>query len=175
MKKAFLVVGPESSGTKLVTQLFCMAGCAGDFEHKQRLDDFVVGGLFPREMKGKDIVFRRSVPHGGEFPDLLAIERKFKEREYEIGWVVIFRDWYANICSAPKYGHKRSIREAQNRLPEEWKYIAGYIPKFENFYFLLSSQLFVKPRRALFGLSVWAGLGLIQHSSIIKDADEKYF
>jgi LPS sulfotransferase NodH len=37
-KRAFLVLGPESSGTRLMTKLLMVAGCYGDDGHVQRLD-----------------------------------------------------------------------------------------------------------------------------------------
>ncbi len=65
---AYLVVGPESSGTRMVTELLIAAGCEGDCGHTQRWDQ---GS--PEAADHPMIVWRRSVPHAGRWPDIAAI------------------------------------------------------------------------------------------------------
>lgn len=175
MNKAFIVIGPESSGTKVTTSLFCHAGCYGDYTHLQRLDAFVEGADFPKEAQGKDVVFRRSVPHGGRFHGIELVQNRFSGQGLAPKWIITVRDWYCNTYSAPKYGHKRSVQEEKEKLPLEWVYIGNNLRFMKDFYFLLTSQMFLDPERALYGLSVWAGIDLVKHSSIVVDADEKYF
>ena len=175
MKRAFLILGPESSGTKVAAKLFCLAGCQGDHGHLQRLDAFAEGASFPEEMKDKDIVFRRSVPHGGRMPDIVELQSKFLDVGYNPKWVITVRDWYCNIRSAPQYGHKASIEEETERLPKEWAYIGQHLQFMKSFYFLIFSQMVLDPVRALKGLSYWSGLNLVEYVEIIRDTDERYF
>ena len=60
MKRAFLVLGAESSGTRLVTRLLIAAGCHGDGGHQQPFDKWQAASS---PFDGKDpIVWRRSYP-----------------------------------------------------------------------------------------------------------------
>jgi len=91
--KAILVLGPESSGTRLMTRLLIGCGCDGDGDHHQRFD---------RELPppGKTIVWRRSVPYGGFLPDLKGMVDQLREKGYsEIAAVVMMRDWYPTAMS----------------------------------------------------------------------------
>ena len=53
----FLVIGPESSGTRMLAQAFISSGCFGDAGHSQRLDRDISVGKTPK-------VLRSSLPHG---------------------------------------------------------------------------------------------------------------
>lgn len=64
MKRAFFVLGAQGSGTRMLTRAFISAGCAGSAEHQQPWD------AEPFPAGEDDIVFRRSIPHGGEIVDL---------------------------------------------------------------------------------------------------------
>lgn len=82
-KIAIIVVGPESSGTKFLTKLFIDAGFYGDNWHTQRLDEKIPDV--------KQLVFRRSYPHGDEWPALGDIIERFKIAGYLVKVVVIVR------------------------------------------------------------------------------------
>ena len=75
MRKAFIVVGPESSGTRATTKVLGLGGCFGDAEHDQRIDSFLVKNQLPPNVGDSPIVLRRSVPHEGVFPDLHKLDK----------------------------------------------------------------------------------------------------
>lgn len=93
MKKAFLILGAESSGTRFLTEIFVNSGVAGSAEHQQ---------LFDVQDPTEDvIVWRRSVPHGldPELPDIVGMIRKLRKLKYEVKALVIHREISATLAS----------------------------------------------------------------------------
>ena len=86
--KAFLVLGPEGSGTRWLTRLFLSCGCFGDGDHKQRLD---------REPPPADrhVVWRRSFPHGPGWPSVEALVDTAESWGREPIVICAIRDMYA--------------------------------------------------------------------------------
>lgn len=108
-RRIILVLGPESSGTRVVTRMCVEAGCIGDWGHKQRWDK-----EDPED--GVDLlVYRQSFPHGGETPDVSAICARFFKLGFGVHPVVVVRDWRATVYSQVAAGHSKSESEA------EWK------------------------------------------------------
>ncbi len=83
-KRAILVLGPESSGTRLATHILVKAGCVGDDNHVQRLDWWPPDGASP-------IVWRRSLPHMKFWPDLGYMIRELRHGGYMVSAVVTDR------------------------------------------------------------------------------------
>lgn len=182
MKRVFIIVGPESSGTRVVTRLFCMAGCVGDYEHEQRLDKFVYEndvGIDETLGEGHEtIVLRRSIPHyPDKRPDILGIGAMFQEAGYEPYYVVTMRDWTCNALSKVVAGHCPAWPEAKECLTKEWADIGSIFAGFDgNFCVVLTSHLFVDPERTLSGLEGWLGLSFPKNAfKIVFDADGKYY
>ena len=91
-KKAFLVIGAESTGTKLVTDILVKNGCKGDYGHRQEFDHS------PKILKDNDlVVWRRSFPHDGNWPNLSSLVNLLKG--YRITVIVTMRDWYSTSRS----------------------------------------------------------------------------
>ena len=84
-KRAVLVVGPESSGTRLITNILVRAGHVGSAEHGQRLDWSTPTGQTP-------IVWRRSLPHMKVWPDLGEMMRYLRMLDYVIRVVTVDRN-----------------------------------------------------------------------------------
>lgn len=76
MKRAVMVIGPESSGTRVVASILVAAGCAGESTHEQRFDWWP-----PTEDL---IVWRRSLPHRNEWPDLGCMVRGLHAAGYNV-------------------------------------------------------------------------------------------
>lgn len=174
MRKAYLIVGPESSGTRVVTRLFVEIGCVGGFTHHQPLDKFVQGGG-GIEQHGEDarFVFRRSVPHNLSWPDLGDIDKRFKEHGCETLWIVLVRDWYALAHSKARQGHTKALDEAYGKLVPQYNHIFKCILENDLNYILLSTSLmFVHPVRALRRLEEMTGLTFRKDTP--KDVEAKY-
>ena len=86
MRKAIFVTGPESSGTRMMTQFFIQRGYDGDFGHSQPWDHMRF-----RETPDQ-IVFRRSMPHGNKWPDLVGIVGKMQAANYTVYPIFTWRD-----------------------------------------------------------------------------------
>jgi hypothetical protein len=104
MMRAFLVLGPESSGTRLLTRVLMAGGCAGDDGMVQRFDSWQFGKQDP-------IVWRRSVPYTAShlWPNIeLDLLKPLRRHGYDdIMALVTTRDWFSLWRSQvdPKNGH----------------------------------------------------------------------
>lgn len=114
--EAVLVVGPESTGTRLVTEVMVRAGCHGSAEHQQPWDVQPPDGVSP-------VVWRRSVPHAQAWPDLEAMVAALTDRGYAVRAVVTCRAWWPTVHSQVAAGHVRSVSEAVEHLRVAYPFI----------------------------------------------------
>jgi hypothetical protein len=117
VKQAFFVVGPESSGTRMMTQAFLSLGMYGDGGHKQRLDKegFKDGH--------KMLTFRRSVPHGQGMPRIAKLVAKMERHGYMVHPIVIVRDKDMCIKSQVKNHHVASAKESRQAIRKSVEHI----------------------------------------------------
>jgi hypothetical protein len=108
-KKAYFVVGPESSGSRMITEALTRCGVSGDSGHSQIIGSFVGE---TRDV----IVVRRSVPHGGIWPPLLGMNKQLVDEGYEVIPIVIYRDERITALSQIKNGHIQNLRMARKRI-----------------------------------------------------------
>ncbi len=120
MVNAYLVVGPESSGTRLLSKVLMSAGCLGSDQHSQEWDDL----KFP--LPEKPIVFRRSLPHDRQWPDIGEIITKMRNAGYNVHVLVTTRDWHpviqSQLASTNHFGYPRileHIRKAYTMIMVE--------------------------------------------------------
>lgn len=110
MRKAIFVVGPESSGTRMMTQFFVQCGYEGDHGHSQPWDD----------MKFREypdwLVFRRSMPHGGKWTDIVGIIQKLEMANYTVHPIFTWRDPRYMALSQVKAGHSGDTDTALDRI-----------------------------------------------------------
>ncbi|MCG8456045.1 MAG: hypothetical protein MI919_07170 [Holophagales bacterium] len=133
-KRAFLVVGPESHGTHLVTDLLVHGGCHGHSgEHgpwhgdakasardRQPWDEKLPSGEDP-------IVWRRSMPHLRRWPDLGRMANDLEARGYRIHVVVVTRERFAATQSQLKWGHVANEAEAHRNIEQAFRHIFQHI------------------------------------------------
>ena len=124
MKRCFLVLGPESSGTRFVTRTLIDGGCHGTDEHEQPLDQTFDGA-------GDLIVWRRSLPHAGDWPDLNELADRLQLLGYEARVIVIVRDHYSAVRSQVSQIHAATTEEAERRIPEALRRIFEFITRRE--------------------------------------------
>src|ERR1041385_4974691 len=108
LSKAFFVIGPESSGTRMMTQAFIACGVYGSGGHSQKLDKEGFDG--GHEL----IVLRRSVPHGNNMPPIADLIKRMQEHGYEVHPVIILRDKDKCAASQVQRGHAKTNQEAKD-------------------------------------------------------------
>src|SRR5689334_10866113 len=95
--QAFFVLGPEATGNRVLTAALARAGCVGQKDwkdHSQILDDscqcsFAKGYKDPKcafkqaADSQQSIVWRRSMPHGREWPDLNSMLRRVRSHSFD--------------------------------------------------------------------------------------------
>lgn len=124
--KGYLVIGPESSGTRIVTKLLIEAGCKGDASHFQPFDnESLPPSLTP-------IVWRRSVPMGVQLPNLHKMIEEFKGARYEPHIIIVSRDIHATASSQVSHGHSPDYRTALDNISIAWSYIFSSISYLKN-------------------------------------------
>lgn len=119
-KRAFLVLGPESSGTRLMTGILIAAGCYGDSGHEQRLDS----GIPDNEPL---IVWRRSVPHRGQWPQLNVAFNLLERNGYEVTVLIMSRDWHSMAISQELAPHADDVDVAQENIRRAYIHIFQHI------------------------------------------------
>ncbi|MEM1182729.1 MAG: hypothetical protein AAGM22_30575 [Acidobacteriota bacterium] len=137
-KRAFLVVGPESHGTHLVTDLLVHAGCQGHSgDHGPwRGDGAGSESAGPADRQPWDdspptdqdpIVWRRSVPHLRRWPDLHKMAVDLEMRGYRVHVVVVTRERYPAIQSQLKWRHVEDGAQATANIERAYRHIFGHI------------------------------------------------
>ena len=110
MRKAIFVVGPESSGTRMMVQFFMQCGYEGNAGHSQPWDDMRF-----REYPDR-LVFRRSMPHGNKWPDLVGIIGKMQAANYTVYPIYTWRDPRYMALSQVNASHKPTEDEALDSI-----------------------------------------------------------
>ncbi len=172
MTVAVLVVGAEGSGTRLMTRLLMAAGCLGGDDGVQAFDRFVPPATCP-------IVWRKSYPHYGRWPNLRRMAARGRLQGYEVRAVVMLRDWHALCASQVAAHHVATLADARWRSREAYRRIfrglelAGltqaYIP-------VTYEALVDRPTPVMEG--VFRELGLPEGTPLpfpITDANAKYY
>lgn len=86
-KRAFVVVGPESSGNKLLSALLVRAGCVGD-ARDDGLDIWSV--IEPADEPRVSLIY--SFPCGQTWPDLRNVYWRLQNKGYLTWFLVVARD-----------------------------------------------------------------------------------
>jgi len=103
MRRAFFVVGPEGSGTHLLTNAFVSVGCHEEPWHGGWPPD----GNYRFETMPDLFVFRRSLPHAYIWPNLPEIRKQMEEvGGYQVQPMLIMRDWFCTIKSVIRRGYQ---------------------------------------------------------------------
>lgn len=114
--KAFIVLGPESSGTRLLTRILINAGCEGSDQHIQPFDDNP-----PNPSISPLIVWRRSVPHGIDHEWHGLDELISRLDGYVVNALISVRDQYCTEHSQLKVGHVETLDQARQNIRRAYK------------------------------------------------------
>ncbi len=161
MKRAYIVTGAESTGTKLITQLLVGAGCSGDGGNIQWvLEALRLGNPFDCE----PVVLRLSMPHGLDDPDLASILWHFKCLGYAPKVIVTTRDWWATTEA-----HLDNNTHGFNRIHSEHKKMKAYLSifnalEFTHIPFMIApyESIVARPAMACKRIVEWCGLSITE-------------
>jgi hypothetical protein len=167
MKIAYFIIGPESSGTRMITKAFVTLGIYGDFRHKQRMDDLDFSKTPDK------IVLRRSVPHGDDWPAIADTINLMKQAGYSIIVpIVILRDKDITSKSQIRHSHAGNIAEAKANISFAIDHIHRELSSVGLSPNIISYEPFVKydaVRKNFF-----RSMGLPEPTMAFFDANEKY-
>lgn len=166
--RAFLVLGPESSGTRLVTAILQAGGCVGDASHDQQFDDYPFGDY-------EDVVWRRSEPHFSwrESLDLGKLLPHCEGRE--VTAVVTTRDPLAIASSLVRKGEARDIANGVRRTSDAYTRVFTQLASWGLRFIVASYESFVlEPVAAQ--RCLWSLLGLPGGRPVdVRDENSKHY
>lgn len=120
MRRAFFVIGCESSGTRMMAESLISVGVYGDHGHSQRLDTL---GFYDQP---DIIVFRRSMPHARNWSPINALYDLMSRAGYEVITLIMWRKEKYTILSQIKQGHVNSEEMAKENIAEAFERIGKY-------------------------------------------------
>lgn len=168
MKKAFIVLGPESSGTRLVTKILIEGGCQGDAGHKQDFDTNPFCGRDP-------IVWRRSVPHDHQPLELEGMLERLSEAGYRVTIIVIVRDWSVMERSQLSVGHVTHVNQARENIKNAYLTIFDQIISLRLNYVMVSYESLVLNSEEV-QKNLFESLGLSGKDTVpVTNENEKWF
>ena len=156
MKKAFLVVGAEDSGTKMVTQILANHGCHGQnviVDNEQAVLNAIEKKL---PLESDPIVVRLSMPHGGQWYDIENFIWTLRCMGYQTTTIVTVRDWVANMRSqcndqTHAFTHEHSVY----KLQKAYKMIfAGLSAVTTDFFMVTYESIMMEPKEIMHWI-VW--------------------
>jgi hypothetical protein len=170
MSVGFLVLGAESSGTRLVTQLLIDAGCEGGAEHKQPFDDG-----FP--LASGCVVLRRSVPHEWGWPYISRTVEVMRKAGYDVISLVCVRDHRCTVLSQVKAGHVPDLETAEENTQRAYHLIfQGLYEAGVEFILAPYEAIVDRPFSWLCGVCLMTGLPLPDRVSVeVYDGNEKHY
>lgn len=168
-KKAFLVLGPEGTGTRLFTRILINAGCEGSAGHRQKFD-----GTLPTQ---DCIVWRKSFPHRNCWPCITTMVSELRDKDYTVHAFVTNRNWHAILESrGPRHeaggGTKAVYQHLQKSYPLIFQGLAeAKVPFIVVSYeeMLLRGATYIEKVLELWGLKLQSQL------EEITDGNEKYY
>lgn len=127
VRRAWLVLGPECSGTRLWTTILMAGGCTGSADHSQWWDE--------HEFEEEDelVVWRRSFPHGSDrgWPDVGAMVARLQAAGYAVRALVTTREPYAMASSQVKNGYSGSMDEALEKIGRSYAMIFDVLYRYQ--------------------------------------------
>jgi len=147
-KKMLFVFGPESGGTRGTTRFMIEHGNYwGTDEHIQPLDDFIYGripidSIVPSDVE--KVVFRRSIPHAGNYSDLNRIDTQFLNAGYSTKWLVVVRDLAEIVRSKLSRQHAADETDSWMQTIYQYNYMFEKISQKTNGVYFFPFTLMIK-------------------------------
>ncbi len=163
-RTGYLVVGPESSGTRLTGRLLTAAGC--------RLIEIVGDDDGPElPLDGHPPAIRRSIPHAREWPSVGALAALLPAERVAV--VVTTRDWFAMAESQVRRGHTPDLDTAHANIRRAYAEIFSELADAGMTYVASTYESLV--REPDYGTRLLRLLGLPPASIATYDANLKWY
>lgn len=142
MRKAYLIAGSESSGTRMMTEAIVRAGC---FEIDQGKDARIelTAQQYQELSQGKDIVVHRSLPHQRDpmiWPDLPSLQHVLRQAKFFVYPFFMTRDWNATIKSQVNREFMANVIQAEFQLRKAYALLGLYMNNMD--FTLISYEAF---------------------------------
>lgn len=171
--RAYVVAGAESSGTRMLTGLLVAAGCSGSADHTQAWD-----AKPPRADEHPRIVRRRSVPHGGVWPDLQGVVDELRSCGYaDVRFVVTVRDRHCLESSQVAAGHVADAAEAAGNIRRCYGHIFSQLAEMPEVACVIApyESLVLHGAKAAGKLLEALGLDVPEDMPCFRDENAKHF
>ena len=174
-KRAFLVMGVPSSGTRLMARLLVEAGCHSDAPESRRYDH---NDFWENEKPKADlIVVRRHIAIGR--PPFWArdpnIAKALQMEGYDVYGIVMSRCQTIVEKSMVAAPHAKSIQDARENVQFCWREIFKNMPEDLTYDVVQYESLVKRPRLYLDLLGARWGLEFPNAIERITDGNEKYW
>jgi hypothetical protein len=134
MKNCFMIIGPESSGTRMLTRIFIDSGCIGSDDHDQFFDS-------APPLEEMNVVWRRSIPHGGiKEPNIEEMYNHLISNNYNITIIVISRDIFCTIFSQIQNNHVENKHQSIENIQNSFLFLFNLIKKLNAKYFMINYE-----------------------------------
>lgn len=163
-RRAFFVLGAEGSGTNMLAKALVLAGCHEDPRHRVYMDDYEF------EKMPDLLMFRRSLPHAGKWPDPGYNRAQMEKAGYEVVPLFIIRDWFCTVRSVIRRAF-RHIGDIEDNMRKALYTVADAFPRCLTYVSYESFCLHPEFRRWLFV----ERLGLKESTIEINYANPKYY
>lgn len=121
--KAYLVVGPESSGNRYLTRLLCQCGCEGAGSTIQPFDVGTTGSFSVPEPRPEKIAVIRSFPYAKQWLRLDDLITNLENLKYDVTILVMTRDPSIVEQSQIRTGHVKTNEEARLNIARAYRNI----------------------------------------------------
>lgn len=167
-KIAILVLGPESSGNKLLGRCMIACGCEGDGGYTQRWEETPPVDQTP-------IVWTRSQPLGGLWPDAGEWIRGLRDRGYYAHVLVPVRNREACVGSQVERNHAGCAEQASANINRAWREIVWALPVADGYEFVSYEGLIQHPQETVAGIAKRLGLKQPEGLEAMRDANAAHF
>jgi hypothetical protein len=180
-KEAFLVLGPESSGNHLVTDILINAGCKGHSGNHPdwhgEFEGWSDAQPWDTEHPSNEtpIVWRRSTPHLKEWSDLAALMNGLMDKDYDVKAVVVVRELYPTVESQMKWRHVSSPGEGRQNVQRAYLHIFRQLDRVGIPFVVASYEALVNYPEAQDCLLMELGIALPPERLEVWDGNKKWY
>jgi hypothetical protein len=140
-KRAFIVVGPESSGVLSMVDFLVKLGAYGNGGTSQPFDGGGFAIIFPQEAASKKtLAVGRTMPHGRNWVDIKDAVEAFRKGGFETTVLVMSRNWQKMQEYQVTRGHVGDVMTADTNILKAYTFVFDSILKSEVDYLIINSE-----------------------------------